>query len=220
MVSRSIRVSILLCILDARSYLVLVGAKAEVLDCLTCVLGASKKQGVASSGGTESQLIQSQDLSSSSENACTSGCGEAESSNAELGDGEESVIISDSANDHNSALVIIAGFVSNDSRDRDRRSVDTGHEQSAEDDLVEGGLGSACQERVNIGIASAVGENLRAKKRYSFTRSLRSVSSAKLALLDDEDRFRCQGAENMESCRMSLLHKSSLPTDAPLQRGI
>jgi hypothetical protein len=135
------------------AYLVLVGAEAEVLDRLTCVLWSSKEQGVASSGGAESQLIQSQDLPSSSENAGTSGGGEAKSSNAELRDGKESVVVSDGANDHNSALVIITGLVRNDSRDGDGGSVDTGHKESAEDDLVEGGLGSACQERVSIDIA-------------------------------------------------------------------
>ena len=135
------------------AYLVLVGAEAEMLDRLTCVLGSSKEQGVASSGGAESQLIQSQDFPSSSENASTSGGSEAESSNAELRDGKESVVVSNGANDHNSALIIITRLVRNDSRDRDGGSVDTGHKESAEDDFVEGGLGSACHKRVSIDIA-------------------------------------------------------------------
>ena len=135
------------------TYLVLVGAEAEVLNRLTCVLGSSKEQGVASSGGAESQLVQSQDLPSSCKNAGTSGGSEAESSNAELRDDKESVIVSNGANDHNRALIIITGLVRNDSRDRDGGSVDTGHKESAEDNLVEGGLGSACEQRVNIDIA-------------------------------------------------------------------
>ena len=121
----------------------LVWAKAEMLDCLTGVLGTSEEQGVASSGSTESQLVQSQDLSSGSKNTGTSSGGESEGSNAELGDGQEAVVVCDGSNDHNSALVIIAVSVRNNSGDGDGGSVDAGHEESAEDDLVEGGLGSA-----------------------------------------------------------------------------
>jgi len=95
-------------------------------------------------------LIQSQDLSSSSKDASTSSGGEAESSDAKLGDGQETVVIGDGTNNHNCALVILAGFVRNNSGDGDRRSVDAGHKESAEDDLVEGGLGSASQESVQL----------------------------------------------------------------------
>ena len=143
MVSKGNHVSTSLRVHQINSYLVLVWAKAEVLDCLTGVLGTSEEQGVASSGGTESQLIQSQDLSSGSENAGTSSGGESESRNAELGDGQEAVVVCDSSNDHNSALVIITISVRNNSGDGDGGSVDAGHEESTEDDLVEGGLGSA-----------------------------------------------------------------------------
>lgn len=124
-------------------YLVLVWAKTEVLDSLTGVLGTSEKQSVASSGRTESQLIQSQDLSSSGENAGASSGGEPESSDAELRDSQEAVVIGDGTNDHDGALIIITRSVGNDSGDRDWGSVDAGHEESAEDNLVEGGLGSA-----------------------------------------------------------------------------
>lgn len=128
----------------------LVWAKAEVLDCLTSVLGTSEKKGVASGGSTEGQLIQSQDLSSSSENSGTSSSGDTESSDAELGDDQEAIVIGNGADNYNSALFILGGFVRDDSGDGDRRSVDAGHEESAEDDLVEGGLGSAGQESVQL----------------------------------------------------------------------
>jgi hypothetical protein len=150
MVSKGDNVSIILCMRQTNSYLVLVGAEAEVLDRLTGVLGSSEEEGVASSGSTESQLIQSQDLSSSSQNARTSGGSESKSGNADLGDGQEAVIIGDGANNHNSALVILAILVRNDSRDRDGGSVDARHKESAEDDLVEGRLGSACEEEIRI----------------------------------------------------------------------
>jgi hypothetical protein len=151
------------------SYLVLVWAEAEVLDCLTGVLWSSEEQGVASSRSAESQLIQSQSLSSSSDDASTSSSSESESGNAELGDGQEAVVIGDGANDYNSALVILTGFVGNNSRDGDRGSVDAGHEESAENDLVERRVGSAYRRKGRLGLLSRAAKrgagNLRAKKR-------------------------------------------------------
>lgn len=149
MVSKEIRVNMFLSMHNNSSYLVLVWAEAEVLDCLTSVLGTSEEKGVASGGSTESQLIQSQDLPSSSENASTSSGGNSESSNAELGDDQEAVVIGDGANNDNSALVLLAK-VRNNSGNGDGGSVDAGHEKSAEDDLIEGGLGSAGQESVQL----------------------------------------------------------------------
>jgi hypothetical protein len=84
---------------------VLVWSEAEVLDSFSGVLGASEKQGVASSRSPESQLVQSQDLSSSSFNAGTSSSRESESGNTELGNLQEAVVISDSANNHDSLVV-------------------------------------------------------------------------------------------------------------------
>jgi hypothetical protein len=50
-------------------------------------------------------LIQSQSLTSGSNNASTGSGGESESGNTELGDGQEAVVIGDSANDDNSLVV-------------------------------------------------------------------------------------------------------------------
>jgi len=72
-------------------------------------------------------LIQSQSLSTSSENAGTSSGGESESSNAELGDGQQTVVIGNSANDDHSLVVRLLGYVGNDSGDRNGGSIDTGH---------------------------------------------------------------------------------------------
>jgi len=122
---------------------VLVGTKAKVLDGLSGVLGTSEEKGIASSRSSERQLIQSQSLSTCGKNASTSSCSESESSNAELGDGQETVVISDGANNNNGLVIGLLGGVRNNSRDGDGRSVDAGHEKSAENDLVEGGLGAA-----------------------------------------------------------------------------
>lgn len=119
-----------------------------MLDGLSGVLGTSEKEGVASSRSTESQLIESQDLSTGGDDARTSGSGEAEGRNAEFRDGQKTVVISDGTNNHDGLVVRLLGGVRYDSGDRDRGSVDAGHKQAAEDDLVERRLGSAYGRRV------------------------------------------------------------------------
>lgn len=121
----------------------LVGTEAKVLDGLTGVLGSSEEQGVASGGGSESQLIQSQDLSTSSHNAGPSSSSEAEGRNTELGNGQEAVVISDSPDNDNGLVVRLLGCVGNNARNGHGRPVDAGHKKAAEDDLVEGRLGPA-----------------------------------------------------------------------------
>ena len=116
----------------------LMGSKAEVLDSLSGILGSSEEEGVASSGGSQCQLIQSQGFSTCSKDARTSGCGESESSNAELRNSQETVVIGDCANNDNIIFVGLLGGVANNSGNRDWRSVDAGHEKSAQNDLVEG----------------------------------------------------------------------------------
>ena len=128
---------------EESAYLVLVGTEAKVLDGLTGVLGSSEEQGVASGRGSESQLVQGQDLSSSSLDAGPSSSSEAEGRNTELGNGQEAVVISDSPDDHNGLVVGLLGCVGDNARNGDRWSVDTGHKKAAEDDLVEGRLGPA-----------------------------------------------------------------------------
>lgn len=116
----------------------LVGSEAEVLNSLSGVLWSSKEKGVASGRSSESQLIQSQDLTSSSDDAGTSRSGEAKSSDAEFGDSQETVVISDGTNDDDGLVVGLLGGVRNNSGDGDRGSVDAGHKKAAENDLVEG----------------------------------------------------------------------------------
>ena len=124
----------------------LVGTEAKVLERFSGVLGASQKQGVASSRGAESKLVQGQGLTTSSQDTGASSSGEAESSNAEFGDGQETVVVSDSAYNHNRLAIGRLGSIGDNSRDGDRRPVDAGHKETAEDDLVEGRVGSACEK--------------------------------------------------------------------------
>jgi hypothetical protein len=120
---------------------VLVGSEAKVLDGFSGVLWSSEEEGVASGWGTESQLVQSQNFTTSSKDASTGGSSETEGSNADLGNGQETVVIGDSANNDDGSLLLLSRLGS-DSGDRDGRSVDTGHKESSQNDLVEGGIGT------------------------------------------------------------------------------
>ena len=115
----------------------LVWSETKVLDGLTGVLWTSQQQGVASGWCTESQLIEGQSLTTGSNDASTSGGGEAKSSNTELWDGQETVVIRDGTDNNNGLVVGLLGDVGGDSRDGDWWSVDAGHEKSSENDLVE-----------------------------------------------------------------------------------
>jgi len=130
--------------------LVLVWAETEMLDSLTGVLWTSKKEGVASGWGTESELVEGENLTTSSKNAGTGGSGEAEGSNAELWNGQETVVISDGTDDDNGLVIGLLRHVGNDSGDGDRWAVDAGHKKATENDLVEGRIGTACQEAVKL----------------------------------------------------------------------
>jgi len=118
------------------AYLVLVGTHAEVLDGLTSILRTTEQEGVASSGGTESQLIQSQALTTGSKDASAGGGSETESGNGDLGDLEEAVIVGDGADDNDGLAALVAlGDLRLDARKGHRGFVDAGHKQAAQDNL-------------------------------------------------------------------------------------
>jgi len=121
-----------------------------MLDSLTRVLGTSQEKSIGSSWSSEGQLVQSKNFSTSGNNAGASSGSEAEGRNAKLGYGQESVVIGDSTNNDHGLVVGFLGCVRSNSRDRDGRSVDAGHEEAAEDNLVEGRVGPAGQEAVEL----------------------------------------------------------------------
>lgn len=121
-----------------------VGTEAEVLNSLTGVLGSAEEEGVASGRGTESELIQGEDLAAGGQDAGAGSGGEAEGRDAELGDGQEAVVVGDGADDDDGLVVGLLGDVGDDPGERHWGPVDAGHEQAAEDDLVEGRLSAAC----------------------------------------------------------------------------
>lgn len=126
-----------------KTYLVRVRTEAEVLNSLTSVLGTAEEEGVSTGRGAESKLIQGEDLAAGSQDASAGSGGEAEGSDAELGDGQETVVIGDGADDDDGLVVGLLGHVGDDAGEGDRGPVDAGHKQAAEDDLVEGRLGAA-----------------------------------------------------------------------------
>jgi hypothetical protein len=124
----------------------LVGPETEVLDSLSSVLGSSEEQGIAAGRSSQSQLVQSQNLSASSQDTCTSCSSKTESSDTELRDGQEAIVVSDSANNNDGLIIGLLRSVGNNSRNRDRRSIDTGHEKATKNNLVERGFGPAWVE--------------------------------------------------------------------------
>lgn len=138
--------------------LVLVRTETEVLDSLAGVLLATDEDGVATGGGAGGELVEGEALTTGSLDAGTCGVGESESSDGELGKLEDSVVVGDGA-DNDDGLGGLGGRSGNttlrlgqvdDARDRDRRLVDLGHVESAENGLVESAVGAASEEAVEL----------------------------------------------------------------------
>jgi len=133
--------------------LVLVGAHAEVLDSLSGVLWSSQQNNVAASWGSHGQLVESQALTAGLLDSGTGSRGESQSSDGQLGDDVHSVVVGDCADDCDGlALVGLLGgwgadFAVN-AGEGHGWAVDSRHEQSLEDDLVEVGIGSSCASSV------------------------------------------------------------------------
>lgn len=103
--------------------LVLVGAHTEVLDSLTGVLWTADQQGVAASGGTQSQLVESQGLATGGENAAAGRSGESQSGDGHLGDLEKTVVVSNSADNDDSLALAVLVDLGLDAGEGDGRSV-------------------------------------------------------------------------------------------------
>lgn len=125
------------------------GSEAEMLNSLSGVLWSSEEKGVASGWGSEGQLIDGQSFTAGSKDASTGSGSETESRNTELGNLQQSVVIGDGTNNDDGSLLLLAS-VCNESRDGNWWSVDAGHEQSAEDDLVERRVGTAWRKKSQL----------------------------------------------------------------------
>lgn len=129
------------------------GTEAEVLNGLTGVLGATEKEGVGASGLLESELVEGQDLAAGSGDPGTGGGGDAEGGNLDLGDAEEAVVIGNGADNDDGLLLVAVLEVGRNAGQRDGGAVDAAHEQAAQDHLVEGSIGAACQQLAPDSIA-------------------------------------------------------------------
>jgi hypothetical protein len=121
---------------------VTVRAKAKVFDGFAGVLGSTEQKGVGSGGSAKSKLVEGEDLTSGLLNASTGGSSEAERSNGQLGDGQQTVVIGDSSNNNDGLSLLGLAHVGEDTRQGDRWAVNPGHEKSAKDNLVEVGVGT------------------------------------------------------------------------------
>lgn len=130
-----------------------------MLDCLSSVLRPPDQQCVTPCRSPHSQLIERQALAAGLLNTGTRRSGEAESGNGELlGNGEETVIVCDGADDYDCLVGRWGGCVggvfgfgvgdSDQAGERDGWSIDARHEEAAEDDAVEGGVGAALKKVV------------------------------------------------------------------------
>lgn len=124
----------------------LVRAKPEVLNRLPSILGPPDEKRVASSRRPQGKLVKSQSLASSCLDSGTSGGSESQSGDGKLRNREETVIVSDGADNDDSLIVVVGrvwvSTVLDDTGDRDRGSVDLGHEETAENSLIEGAVGT------------------------------------------------------------------------------
>lgn len=132
-----------------------VGTEAKVLDGLTGVLGSTEEDDVRSSRGTECELVESDALTAGLLNTGTGRCGESESSDAQLGNLEETVVVGDGGHDSTDLALISLGGVgvgggSNDLREGNGRAVDAAHSQTANHGLVEFAVGTTGKECVKL----------------------------------------------------------------------
>merc|ERR1719245_1905926 len=124
---------------------------SEMLDSLTGLAGSLKEQSVLASWGSQSQLVKSDNFSSSFQDSLASLLSDSKGTDSHLWDLEDSDVIGDGSN-NDSDLVSISGLlhVADQTGDGERGTVDLAHEEPLEDDLVELGLGSSGQEPVEL----------------------------------------------------------------------
>lgn len=118
-----------------------VGTETEMLDGFTGVLGTAEDQSVAASGSTEGKLIESNGLTTGSEDAGTGSSSESQGGDCHLGELKESVVIGDSADNNDGSLLLLVD-VGHNAGQGHGRSVDLGRKQTSENNLVEGRVGS------------------------------------------------------------------------------
>ena len=120
-----------------------------MLNSLTRVLRTTEENGVGAGRGSQGKLIESDDLTTSLDNACTCSFSDTESADSELGDLEETDIVSDGT-DNNGGFAFLALHEIYELGEGERGAGNFGHKQSLEDNLVEFAVSAANQEAVEL----------------------------------------------------------------------
>lgn len=95
---------------DSVGLFVLMGTHTKVLNSLARVALAAKQDGVGTSGRTERKLVQGKGFTTSRKDARLSRSGEAQCSNAELGNFQETHVVGDGANCYDNFGIAVRGI--------------------------------------------------------------------------------------------------------------
>lgn len=119
---------------------------------LASVALALHQDGVASGRRQQSQLIEGEDLTACLQDAFTGSFGHTQSTDAQLGDVQETQVVGHSSDNDGNAVVLGLTYLeqAQDSLQRDDGAVDPAHEQASQDDLVELLVRTAVQEAVQL----------------------------------------------------------------------
>jgi hypothetical protein len=98
------------------TYLMLMRSETEVLEGFTAVLRSSEDQSVATGRSSEGELIEGNRLTAGGGNSGTGSGRESKGGNSRLGESEQTVVVSDSANDDHGALLALLADVGYDAR--------------------------------------------------------------------------------------------------------
>lgn len=124
---------------------------AKVLNGLTSILLAAEEHAAGAGGAALGELVESQALTASLDDAGTGSLGEAQGSDLHGGDLEEALVIGDGADDDGNGVLLGGnGKVLGHGAQGHGRAVNLAHTETLEDDLVEAGASTAGQEAVEL----------------------------------------------------------------------
>lgn len=127
---------------------------AEVSDGLSVVLLSSEEHDVGSGRCSHGELVEGDALTSGLCDSSSGGRGKSQGGDGEFWDVDQSVVVGDGSDDGDGSLglggILRIRDLSGNVGDRDGRSVDLGHEQSSEDDLVELRVRSSGEESIQL----------------------------------------------------------------------
>lgn len=123
----------------------------KVLNSFTGISLTTDEDCVGTSGGTGSQLVKSQALSTSLDDAGTGSLGETQGGNLQASRNLSHALIIGNGTDHDGdGISLLSVHVLDNSGQGHGGTVDTGHAEALQDDLVEAGVGTARQETVQL----------------------------------------------------------------------